>query len=184
MTDFEGDGVDWPDVAPTEILPGLWMGGTSEDDYIGMPTPDGHYDFQSAFDMIVTLYADTQPAPWGVVELRYGFPDDDLQESWARKCLGLAELAHDAWAAGARVLVRCQQGVNRSGFVTALLLMHDGRTADEAVALLRQKRGLAVLNNTSLERWLRESAPTLTGTDSTTTNGGSSEYRKKAPMAS
>ena len=31
------------------------------------------------FDVVVTLYADANPAPWGVEELRFGFPDIDLK---------------------------------------------------------------------------------------------------------
>ena len=69
---------DWPAVEPTQILPGLWMGGLAEHEYLGAELTDEHYSFTSPFDLVVTLYADAQPAPWGVTELRYGLPDDDI----------------------------------------------------------------------------------------------------------
>ena len=68
----------WPDPAPTEILPGLWQGGTSESSLIGRPSKPDHYRGKRPFDLIVTLYADAQPAPWGVEEIRYGFPGAEL----------------------------------------------------------------------------------------------------------
>lgn len=53
-------------------------------------------------------------------------------------------------------LVHCQAGLNRSGLVAALVLMDAGRTADEAITLLRAKRSPAVLCNPKFERWLRQ----------------------------
>jgi hypothetical protein len=70
----------WPDTSPTEILPGVWQGGTSESSFLGMSTKVGHYRGEHPFDLIVTLYADAQPAPWGVEEIRWGFPDADLDD--------------------------------------------------------------------------------------------------------
>ena len=156
--DVEWDFDDWPDVAPTEILPGLWMGGLGDEEYLGCPLGDGHYSFDSPFDAVITLFGDAQPSPWGAVELRFGFPDDDLEPTWARTCLSLAAFGHAHWSVGWRVLVRCQQGVNRSGLVTALILMLDGHKAQDAIALLRSLRGPAVLNNTSFEQWLLDGA--------------------------
>ena len=145
---------DWPEVAPTEILPGLWMGGIADDGYVGDALGDDHYAFDSPYEIIVTLYGDAQPAPWGVIELRYGFPDDELEPDWALRCVALADFAYVNWRSGREVLVRCERGINRSGLVTALILMRDARSAEEAVALLRERRGQAVLINTSFERWL------------------------------
>lgn len=145
---------DWPDVAPTEILPGLWMGGLADDEYVGQPLGEAHYSFDSPYDIVVTLFGDAQPSPWGVIELRYGFPDDELEVEWAMRLLALSNFAHVNWASGRTVLVRCQQGVNRSGLVMALILMRGGRSAPDAIELIRSLRGIPVLNNTSFERWL------------------------------
>jgi protein-tyrosine phosphatase len=151
---------DWPDTTATVILPRLWMGGIEDDEYLGEPITGAHYDFDCRYDVMLTLYADAQPAPWGVTELRYGFPDDDVPEHLTTPCLPLAQYGWSAWRSGATVLVRCQQGVNRSGLVTALLLMFDGMAAGQAIELLRERRGAAVLNNLTFETWLLENAPT------------------------
>jgi hypothetical protein len=135
---------DWPEVAPTEILPGLWMGGLTVDEYVGQPLGESHYSFDNPYDIVVTLFGDAQPAPWGVIELRYGFPDDELEIEWALRCVALSDFAHVNWASGRTVLVRCQQGVNRSGLVMALMLMRAGRSAPDAIELIRTLRGIAV----------------------------------------
>jgi hypothetical protein len=51
-------------------------------------------------------------------------------------------------------LVHCQAGLNRSGVVSALVLIHQGRTPADAVALLREKRSRAVLCNTTFEAFV------------------------------
>lgn len=151
----------WPDYAPDMILPGLFQGGTEDDEVIGYPAPDHHYaglagrpDTAFPFDLVVTLYGDAQPAPWGVREVRFGFPDGPLSEFSTGHALELALQTHAAWRRSQRVLIRCQAGVNRSGLVSALVLMVEGYTADEAIALLRCRRSAVVLSNRHFERWL------------------------------
>ena len=53
-------------------------------------------------------------------------------------------------------LVHCQAGLNRSGLLAALVLMKLGRTAAQAIELLRATRSPAVLCNTSFVDWLME----------------------------
>ena len=144
----------WPEYAPTEILPGLWQGGTEDDEVLGYPTPRGHYSRNCAFDFIVTLDADAMPAPWGVEEVRFGFPDSCLTPLVELKAVSLARSAYQHWLAGERVLIRCQAGVNRSGLVMALVLMHYGYSAADALTLQRSRRGNAVLSNGNFEAWL------------------------------
>ena len=152
--------VDWfPTATASEILPRLWMGGLTEQEHLGEPLEEDHYSFDNPYDLIITLYADAQPAPWGVVELRYGFPDDDISDDQITPCLRLARYGWEQWRSGANVLIRCQQGVNRSGLVTVLVLMFDGMSANDAISLVRSRRGGAVLNNKAFEKWLREQAP-------------------------
>ena len=149
----------WPEYAPDEILPGLWQGGTEDDAVIGCPKPADHYSPEYPFDFVVTLYADSQPAPWWVEEYRFGFFDAALGELTAERVIAIARLAYERWQSGAQVLVRCQAGVNRSGLVSALILMMHGLSAADAIALLREKRSPMVLLNADFERWLLESAP-------------------------
>jgi protein-tyrosine phosphatase len=127
----------------SEVLPGLWQGGCID----GTRLPDD-------FDLVVSLY------PWQrykvgpstrVVEKEAYDADDvpDVEE--------LVELAYVAWKEkGWKVLIHCQAGLNRSGLVAAQVLMRDGYTAANAIALLREKRSSVVLCNRAFESWLLE----------------------------
>lgn len=53
------------------------------------------------------------------------------------------------------VLVHCQAGLNRSGLIGAMTLIRLGRTPDDAIRLLREKRSPAVLCNPVFEAWVR-----------------------------
>ncbi len=116
---------------------------------LGAPPPWGF-----PFDVVVTLYADAQPAPWYVEEMRYGFYDSELTPEATKRVLAIAAAAYSRWQAGDRVLIRCQAGVNRSGLVTALVLMMHGLTAIEAIELIRRRRSPAVLSNRHFVEWL------------------------------
>lgn len=156
----EWDEEPWPAYAPDEILPGLFQGGTEDDDVVMVGAPQrlrGSYPF----DVVVTLYADANPAPWGVEEIRFGFYDSRLLTADATRVLRLARDVHRRWVRGDRVLIRCQAGVNRSGLVTSLVLMLEGYRAADAIALLRRQRSPWVLNNADFERWLLTAAPSL-----------------------
>ena len=137
----------WPDPAPTEILPGLWQGGTSESSLLGQPTKPSHSRGRRPFDLIVTLYAVEQPAPWGVEEIRYGFPDAELDPRDLDRVREVADYAAERWKAGDRVLIRCQAGVNRSGLVTALVLLAEGWRPRRILEHLRACRSPNVLSN-------------------------------------
>lgn len=147
------------DTMCNEIKPGLWLGGTPDDEWL-----DGHVAWdrgwverdERPFDAVVTLFALAQPFGWGVEELRYGFADagvDEIDLDAVRRC---AEWAHQRWQSGQRVLVRCQAGWNRSGLVMALVLILGGVAPEEAVALMRDRRSESVLCNRSFERWVLE----------------------------
>jgi hypothetical protein len=172
---YASQAASWPAYAPDEIAPGLWQGGTEDDHVIGGIIPRDHHRVLDGrtprFDVVVTLYADAQPAPWGVEELRFGFPDAELTPAFAARAVDLARHAHRRWRDGARVLVRCQAGVNRSGLVTALTLMLDGLDAHDAIALIRTRRASAALSNRAYVRWLVTEAADAIG------QGGGSQVR-------
>jgi protein-tyrosine phosphatase len=65
-----------------------------------------------------------------------------------------ADIVNQSIARGATVLVHCQAGLNRSGLVTALALMKAGRSAEDAIGLLRSKRCAEVLCNKTFFEWL------------------------------
>jgi protein-tyrosine phosphatase len=85
--------------------------------------------------------------PWGIEELRYGFADAKMSHIDEVRLHRLAEWAHDRWKEGKRVLIRCQAGMNRSGLVSALVLMRADYSAEDAIKLLRDKRSEVVLFN-------------------------------------
>ena len=119
----------------------------SESSHLGMPTKPGHYRGERPFDLIVTLYADAQPAPWGVEEIRYGFPDADLDPEDFECLRRIAVYAADRWRQGSRILVRRQAGMNRSGLVMALLMTELGWQREDILTHLRAMRSPAVLQN-------------------------------------
>jgi hypothetical protein len=147
-----------PDELWTEVLPGLWQGGTDDDDTIDVAakTYYGTPNITKAeFDAVVTLYAWARPVDWEVEELRWGFYDSQELPEWD-KLAETVNWAHRRWENGDRVLIRCQAGLNRSGLITALVLMRHGWSADSAIQLLRQTRSPWVLCNRDFERAIHE----------------------------
>lgn len=142
----------------SEILPNLYMGGTHDDATIDHPQTLNHFNGKKEFDCMVTLYAWAAPANWGIEERRFGFPDAQIIEEYIPTIIDLAQWAHAKWSAGKRVNIRCQAGLNRSGLITALTLMISGKSADEAIALIREKRSGYALCNSDYELWLLNSA--------------------------
>jgi protein-tyrosine phosphatase len=90
--------------------------------------------------------------------VRFGFYDSALSVEDLPRILRIARRTRRAWKLGQRVLIRCQAGVNRSGLISALVLMLEGYTAADAIALLRERRSAHVLSNRHFEEWLLTSA--------------------------
>ena len=133
----------------SEILPGLWLGGTDDDDTIetGVDTYKPRMITKNDFDTVITLYSWAQPVDWLVEEVRYGFYDSEISHIDFAAVERAADFAYQAWKSGKRVLIRCQAGINRSGLVMAHVLMKDKYKAREAIDLMREKRSKAVLLN-------------------------------------
>ena len=138
----------------SEIVPGLWMGGTDDLDTVNragrLPSASDERDF----DAVVTLSAYSKPVGWYVHEFRYCIPDASLDEEHAEELEKIADWAYVQWKSGRKVLVRCQAGMNRSGLVTALILMRDKVEAKKAIALIRSKRSEDALSNHSFVEYL------------------------------
>lgn len=150
--------IPMPDELWTEVLPGLWQGGTDDDDTIDVAakTYYGTPNITKAeFDAVVTLYAWARPVDWEVEELRWGFYDSQELPEW-EKLAAAVNWAYIRWQNGQRVIIRCQAGLNRSGLITALVLIRHGWSADSAIQLLRDTRSPWVLCNRDFERAIRE----------------------------
>jgi hypothetical protein len=142
--------INWDFPLWSEILPGLWLGGTDDDDTIedAAEIHTSRNITKDNFDTVVTLYAWANPVDWFVQELRYGFYDSGLEGNADYASLHeAAEFAHKAWKSGKRVLIRCQAGINRSSLTMGLALMLEGYSAADAIKLMRDKRSNAVLLN-------------------------------------
>jgi hypothetical protein len=142
----------------SEILPRLFMGGTDDNDVIHFPQRSYAKRTDLPFDAIVTMYAWARPADWKVQEFRYCVPDASINEIEIERLLEAVEFGYKKWKAGDRVLVRCQAGLNRSGLVTALILMRIGHSAQEAIDLIRARRHENALFNEEYVTWLHDEA--------------------------
>jgi protein-tyrosine phosphatase len=125
----------------THVTGNLWHGG-----YVD------NLDLGDRFDTIVSLY------PWE----KYPTKGDTVQVTMYDSTEVDGGSVEDAalfvvglLAKGQKVLVHCQAGLNRSSLVVARALMYMGQSADEAIAMLREKRSPAVLCNETFEKWLR-----------------------------
>ncbi|CAB4636405.1 unannotated protein [freshwater metagenome] len=130
-----------------EILPNLFMGGSPFDTRVDDENREfkmrGFDNDPRPFDAIITLFPKAFPAGYGVEELRFGFPDDlasGVSDEYRQRILDLAVWGYSKWQSGAKVLVRCAAGENRSGLITLLILQKHGFSTDEAVNLIRNAR--------------------------------------------
>ena len=148
----------YPQALYSEILPNLFQGGTDDNDVIHVAHKSYQRRSDMPFDSIVTMYAWARPADWDVQEHRYGIPDNLISDIDLNRLRKAVDFAHQQWKNGDRVLIRCQAGLNRSGLVTALLLIKEGYSPDEAIDLIRTQRGEDALCNYHFEQWLLTSA--------------------------
>ena len=149
------DDFGWPATLWSEVLPGLWQGGTDDADVL-----DNSVRFPgialSDFGFVATMYATANPVDWFVKEMRFGIWDSNMEDFDTADLLDIVTITHRQWKAGKQVLVRCQAGLNRSGLVMALVLIREGYTADDAIDLIRMRRGSAALCNHQFVDWLRQ----------------------------
>ena len=138
----------------SEILPGLWQGGTDDLDTIEFPKYHQFPATKKQFDSVATLYAVAHPVGWGVSERRFGFPDSKLDEKHIEEIHAISEWAFREWGSGKKVLIRCQAGLNRSSLCTAIVLMKVGYSARDAITLIRARRSPQALFNADFVRYL------------------------------
>lgn len=124
----------------------LWMGGCM--DGLRLPHEITHVFSLYPWERYVLASHQTR------TEVRmYDSLDQDLSEVWA-----IADQVIEAQKTG-QVLVHCQAGLNRSGLVTAAVLIKEGALPSVAIRRLRALRSPAVLCNPTFEAWLLRQAP-------------------------
>ena len=140
----------------SEIVPNLFMGGTDDLDVIHFAQNSYAKRQDLPFKAIVTMYAWARPADWNVQEFRYGVPDASIKEIDLDRLREAIDFGYNRWQSGDSVLVRCQAGLNRSSLVTALILIHSGITAEDAIKTIREKRDADALFNEEYVAFLLE----------------------------
>jgi protein-tyrosine phosphatase len=141
----------------SEIIENLFMGGTDDNDVIHLPANPYARRNDLPFDSIVTMYAWARPADWKVQEYRYGVPDAQISDMDLSRLRQAVNWGYKQWQRGDRTLIRCQAGLNRSGLVTALILMKSGMSAESAIKLIRKNRADIALFNDHYVKWLMTS---------------------------
>jgi hypothetical protein len=146
----------------SEIAPNLFMGGTADEDVIHQAVAYNKARTDLPFDAIITMYAWANPADWRVQEFRYGIYDSAITDIDLDRLKQAVEFGYNRWLSGDRVLVRCQAGLNRSGLVTALIMMSTGLDAETAIEQIRKNRAdIALFNNNYVEWLMSEGAQFL-----------------------
>ncbi len=131
----------------SEIVPRLWQGGTPDEEMIDRSKFFSRAVDLHAFTAVVTLDSRSNPVGWAVPELRYGFSDGPVVREELPRILDVADWAFEKWQKGGKVLIRCAAGANRSGLITAIVLMKDGFEPKEAIEIIRSKRSFALSNS-------------------------------------
>ncbi len=142
-----------------EITPGLHIGG---------------HDYQPAdcqwpidaiiedeFDLVISLYRRPGHGPSAGVHFYLKVPDAGLTDVELVDIRTLADWAAEAVQAGQRVLCRCQAGLNRSSLVAAFTLLRLEHDAEEAIALIRERRSPHALFNTHFQQYITDEAARL-----------------------
>jgi hypothetical protein len=143
----------------SEVLPNLWVGGTDDNDVLGDVVAFVHksaFITPQHFDSVVTMYQYANPVDWLVKEYRYCIYDSDVSHFDLRSLFDVVRFAHNEWKSGKRILIRCQAGLNRSGLVTALVLVRDGYIPQEAIELIRERRDSMALFNRQFVKFLMQ----------------------------
>jgi len=152
---------DLPKELYTEIVSGLWMGGTDDDDWVEAGKDLSEFDHGNDFQAVVTLFSWAHPMPWGIEELRWGFADGHIDLIDKARLFRTADWGYERWKAGDKTLIRCQAGLNRSGLLTALILMKADYSVDEAINMIRNKRSTIALFNNHFVDFLLSLSPQM-----------------------
>jgi hypothetical protein len=143
--------IDLSAINANQVIPGLWQGAA--------PQP-GSYPV----DILVLSAQSYQPAADqfpGVQVLRVPLRDVEKlpDQETLQTAIKVAAQVAEAIRNGKKVLVTCQKGWNRSGFIDGLVLRILGASPDDTVRLLRAARGSDALSNPVFEAYVRAFQP-------------------------
>ena len=142
----------------SEILPNLFISGTLDHDVVENPMNYTELMGPYPFDSVVTMYGHARPLGYYIRENRFGIADAEIDPLSVPEILQLADWLHFEWLAGKKVAARCQAGWNRSGLIVALVLLKEGYSADDAIALIRERRSPNALCNPHFVKFIQELA--------------------------
>ncbi|MDE2095676.1 MAG: dual specificity protein phosphatase family protein [Patescibacteria group bacterium] len=143
---------DWLGAGIWEILPGkLYQGGL---------LAATARELLNEFSLVVNCTLAAEVIRPGVVCLHFPFLDMESQFPNENHLRVVAAFAAKAIMRGERVLVHCAEGMNRSGLVNAMILVHLGicATGGAAVDYIRNIRP-GTLSNKTFEIYLRGLPP-------------------------
>jgi protein-tyrosine phosphatase len=113
-----------------EVTPGLFVGAH--------PEPEDPFDLGA--NVVVCLASGTSVGEVPRNGLLIHWPIKDGPVPDPETLRGIADLIVRCLGSGASVYLHCQAGMNRSVLVGALVLMHQGMTAEEAIERVRERR--------------------------------------------
>jgi hypothetical protein len=140
----------------SEILPNLFISGTLDEDVVQRGKSNFSLAQPAPFDSVVCMYGHANPIGYYVREQRFGIADAELDEESKPEIRQLAQWLHSEWKMGKRAAAKCQAGWNRSGLIAALVLLHEGFSSDEAIALIRERRSPNALCNPHFVQYIEE----------------------------
>jgi hypothetical protein len=134
-----------------EVVPGLFIGTT-----LAASAQYPTIGVDAIIDLEDWEFAWVPPVPTGSIYLSFPMEDEERVDPKVRE---VAAFAASLVRSGRKVLVHCTEGLNRSGVVAARALLELGCTAEDAIALIRRKRGLTsdgfpALSNERFVEWL------------------------------
>jgi len=143
----------------SEIIENLWVGGTDDFDVVNVAKKLPNFGEAKMFDVVISLYAYSQPVGWNCKEIRYGFGDGPLSPDDDKELDKIADWAYQEFRSGKKLGLRCQLGINRSCFLAGKVLLRLGLQPQEAIDLIRDKRSRFALNNKSFVSHLMVNNP-------------------------
>ena len=90
---------EFPRALWSEVLPGLWQGGTDDDDLVHYAARRRGVALED-FEFVATLFGDANPVGWFVKEMRFGIHDSNMEDFDIADLHDIVEITHRQWKAG------------------------------------------------------------------------------------